>query len=83
MGGLSRRGDPYVRTLLASGARSVLASPHPPQWATQMLMRRPFNVVVIALANKLARTAWALVAHQRSYNAQWHSTPPEQLASPA
>jgi transposase len=41
MGGISKRGDPYVRTLLASGARAVLASPHPPQWATQLLARRP------------------------------------------
>jgi transposase len=79
IGGLSKRGDPYVRTLLASGARSVLSSPHPPQWASQLLARRPFNVAVMALANKLARTAWALVAHGRGYDKQWHSTAPIQV----
>lgn len=78
MAGMSKRGDPYVRTLLASGARSVLAGSHPPPWATQMLTRRPFNVVVIALANKLARTAWALVAHGRSFDSNWQSKPPSQ-----
>lgn len=83
MGGVSKRGDPYVRTLLASGARSVLISPHPPQWATQLLARRPFNVVVMALANKLARTAWALVAHGRGYDKQWHSTVPIQVLASA
>lgn len=82
IGSISKRGDPYVRTLLASGARSVLISPNAPQWATHMLTRRPFNVVVIALANKLARTAWALVAHGRKYENQWKSVPPA-LAAPA
>ena len=83
MGGLSKRGDPYVRTLLASGARAVLISPHPPQWASQLLARRPFNVVVMALAHKLARTAWALVAHGRSYDKQWQSSPPGQALAAA
>lgn len=78
MGGISKRGDPYVRTLLASGARAVLASPHPPQWATQLLARRPVNVVVMAMANKMARTAWALVAHGRGFDKQWQSVPPLQ-----
>ena len=83
MGGLSKRGDPYVRTLLASGARSVLISPSRPQWASQLLARRPFNVVVMALAHKLARTAWALVAHGRSYDKQWQSNPPGQALAAA
>lgn len=83
MGGISKRGDPYVRTLLASGARAVLSSPHPPPWASQLLARRPFNVVVMALANKMARTAWALVAHGRSYDKQWQSSPPGQVLTAA
>lgn len=81
MGGISKRGDPYLRTLLASGARAVLSSAHPPPWASQMLAHRPFNVVVMALANKMARTAWALVAHGRSYDKQWQSTPPGQTVA--
>ncbi|ONX86447.1 hypothetical protein A8F19_19715 [Burkholderia cenocepacia] len=35
--------------------------------AVQLSMRRPLNVVVVALANKIARTIWALLAHGRSY----------------
>ncbi|WP_156438111.1 hypothetical protein [Burkholderia mayonis] len=33
----------------------------------RLLARRPFNVVVVALANKIARTIWALLAHDRTY----------------
>lgn len=73
IGGINKRGDPYLRTLLVSGARSLLNSPSAPQWAREMLLRRPANVVVVALANKLARTAWALVAHNRSFDRQWCS----------
>jgi transposase len=76
MGGINKRGDPYLRTLLVSGARSLLNSPSAPQWAREMLLRRPDNVVVVALANKLARTAWALVAHQRGFDRQWCSVRP-------
>lgn len=68
IGKLSKRGDPYVRTLLIHGARSVIThGRHHVGWVQQMLQRRPFNVVVVALANKMARTAWALVAHGRDY----------------
>jgi transposase len=84
MGGLSKRGDPYLRSLLINGARSVISKPHPPAWAAQLLQRRPFNVVVVALANKLARTAWALIAHARSFDGQWKSTPtPSRSLQPA
>jgi transposase len=71
IGGISKRGDPYIRTLLVNGARSLLNSPSAPDWARQMLLRRPANVVVLALANKLARTAWALVAHDRTFDRRW------------
>lgn len=76
MGGINKRGDPYLRTLLVSGARSLLNSPSAPPWALEMLCRRPANVVVVALANKLARTAWALVAHNRGFDRQWRSLRP-------
>jgi transposase len=70
IGHLSKRGDPYIRTLLMHGARSVIfhAKERSP-WLEQMLARRPLNVVVAALANKMARTAWASVAHDRDYQA--------------
>ena len=38
-------------------------------WVTQLLARRPFKVVAVALANKMARTAWALLAHGGTYRA--------------
>lgn len=75
MGGISKRGDTYLRTLLINGARSLVRREHPEPWIAQLLARRPFNVVVVAVAHKLARTAWAIVAHAREYDARWRSTP--------
>lgn len=70
VGRLSRRGDPYLRTLLIHGARSVIShGKHRSPWLEGLLARRPKNVVAVALANKMARTAWALVAHRRDYQA--------------
>jgi transposase len=70
-GAISKRGDPYVRTLLIHGARSVIAHRRRAKrlspWLSGLLQRRPLNVAVVALANKMARTAWALAAHGRAY----------------
>ncbi|HEY1534297.1 MAG TPA: hypothetical protein VGL55_03950 [Steroidobacteraceae bacterium] len=41
-------------------------------WLTELLKRRPFNVVVAALANKLARTIWAVLAHGKPYQPHLH-----------
>jgi transposase len=66
--GISKRGDTYLRTLLIHGARAVLThSKAPPEWVTNLAQRRPKNVTVVALANKMARTIWALCAHEREY----------------
>jgi transposase len=70
--GMSKRGDSYLRTLLIHGARSVLhqVERHPERadpWLKALLARRPKNVVAVALANKNARIAWALLAHDRDY----------------
>lgn len=66
--GISKRGDTYLRTLLIHGARSVLThAKEPAPWITQLCQRRPLNVAVVALANKMARTIWALLAHERAY----------------
>lgn len=77
LGHISKRGDPYLRKLLVHGARVVLtcSKKHPP-WADQLLIRRPTNVVVVALANKMARTAWALLAHGRKYDPGYVSAKP-------
>ncbi len=76
--GMSKRGDSYLRTLLIHGARSVVqqVARHPERadpWLKRLLARRPKNVVAVALANKNARIAWALLAHGRDY--QPHYTP--------
>jgi transposase len=66
--GISKRGDVYLRTLLIHGARSVLTrGKQPSPQLQQLLARRPFNVAVVALANRMARTIWALIAHARTY----------------
>lgn len=72
--GISKRGDTYLRTLLIHGARSVLIhSKNPPLWLQELKQRRPMNVVVVALANKMARMIWAMMAHGRTYDAKWVS----------
>jgi len=65
--GISKRGDVYLRTLLIHGARAVLSHKKREPWLDQLLSRRPFNAVAVALANKMARTIWALLAHDRTY----------------
>lgn len=74
--GISKRGDKYLRTLLIHGARAVLThSKSPPEWLTELLKRRPKNVAVVAMANKMARTIWALTAHERAYQSGYVSRP--------
>ena len=75
--GISKRGDTYLRTLLIHGARSVLAhAKQPGEWVGELGKRRPSNVVVVALANKMARTIWAILAHERTYQGDWLSIKP-------
>lgn len=69
--GISKRGDTYLRTLLIHGARAVIrVAEHKPQanaWLRKLLTRRNKNVATVALANKNARTIWALLANDREY----------------
>ncbi len=76
--GISKRGDTYTRTLLIHGARSVLqhaakkADPDPLlRWALRVQERRGKNIAAVALANKLARIAWAMLANGRHYDPHW------------
>jgi transposase len=73
LGPISKQGDRYLRRILIVGAHSVLRrakeNPLKYPWLTQLLARRPFKVVAVALANKMARTAWALLAHGGTYRA--------------
>lgn len=67
--GISKRGDTYLRTLLIHGARTVLThTKEPGKWLQEIGKRRPPNVVTVALANKMARTIWAMLAHSREYD---------------
>jgi transposase len=76
--GISKRGDMYLRTLLIHGARSVLRhlKRHPDRadgWLARVAARRNPNIAAVALANKNARTVWALLAHGRDYQAEYRS----------
>ena len=75
-GRISKRGDVYLRTLLIHGARSVIRQfeRKPDQaegWLKELLARRHKNVAAVALAAKNARIAWALLAHERSYQGDY------------
>ena len=68
LGSISKRGDPYLRTLLIHGARSVLYhSKTPTPWLKAIQERRPANVAAVAVASKMARTAWAILARGQAY----------------
>jgi len=72
-GPISKQGDRYLRRILVVGACAVLKQarqqPEKYPWLTQLLARRPFKVVAVALANKMARVAWALLAKGGTYRA--------------
>jgi transposase len=71
--GIDKKGDTYARTLLIHGARSVLMrvdkkTDNRSVWLKKLLIRKNKNVAAVALANKIARTAWALVHEDTEYN---------------
>jgi transposase len=77
LGGISKRGDPYLRTLLIHGARSVLFNAkEPTTWQKEMKARRPANVAAVALASKMARTVWAILARGQAYQRNFVSVKP-------
>jgi len=70
--GIHKRGNPYVRRLLIHGARSLLTHLHRKDhelgpWMTQLEQRAHKNVVTVAVANKLARIAWAVLSRGDVY----------------
>ena len=73
LGSISKQGDRYLRRLFVLGAISIVriarARPDKYPWLMQLLARRPFKVVAVALANKMARTAWAVLARGETYRA--------------
>jgi transposase len=72
LGNISKRGDRYLRSLFTTGALAVIryakihGTRHRP-WLTALLARRPTKVAAIALANKIARMAWAVMAKGERY----------------
>ena len=72
LGSISKRGDRYLRSLFVAGALAVIryAKIHGTKqrpWLTALLARRPTKVAAIALANKIARMAWAMMAKGERY----------------
>jgi transposase len=72
LGHISKQGDRYLRSLFVAGALAVIryakihGTKHRP-WLTALLARRPTKIAAIALANKLARMAWAMMAKGERY----------------
>ena len=93
--GISKHGDAYLRTLLIHGARSVVSSikrrlsagqdprsfSSTQRWVAELMARRNANVASVALANKNARTAWALLAHGRPFDPEHISVSPRMRAA--
>ena len=77
LGPISKQGDRTLRRLLVLGAAAMLkqARAHPDKhpWLTRLLARRPAKVAMIALANKMARIAWAVLAKGGTYRAPAHA----------
>ena len=73
LGGISKQGDSYIRRLLVTGATAVIRFARQDNasksWAAEPLRRKPARVVSVALANKTARIAWAILARKQSYTA--------------
>lgn len=72
--GISKRGDRYLRSLLIHGARSVVIQAVNKEdalsrWINKIRATRGFNKAVVALANKLARIGWAILANNTVYQA--------------
>jgi transposase len=72
LGNITKQGDRYLRSLFCAGALAVIryakinGTKHRP-WLAKLLERRPTKVAAIALANKIARMAWAIMAKNERY----------------
>jgi transposase len=70
--GISKRGDPYLRSLLIHGARSIIRTARNKddrlsQWVVRLVARSHPNVAVVAMANKTTRMAWAMLKNGTDY----------------
>lgn len=72
LSGITKRGDSYTRSLVVHGARAVVRNAHKKQdplncWITRLVTTRGYNKATVALANKLIRMAWVIVARGETY----------------
>ena len=78
LGSISKQGDRYLRRLFVLGAISIVRTartrPEKYPWLIELLARRPAKVVAVALANKMARVAWAVLARGETYRAPIRSS---------
>lgn len=79
LGRISKRGDPYLRHLLVLGAMALMStrrkSPHAMvKWAANIAQRKSYRLALVALANKLARIAWAVLVKGHAYQANLGTT---------
>ena len=78
LGSISKAGDPYLRTLLIGGARSMILAAHRTkrphrlqEWALEVEKRRGRNRAAVAVANKLARILWAVATRGEPFKARF------------
>lgn len=72
LGSISKRGDRYLRKLLVGGAQSVLLSRRAKTdpWLIRLTAEKARKVAAVALANKMARIAWAMIARGETYRSE-------------
>ena len=81
LGGITKRGDTYLRTLLIQGAKSAVMTAHRRQdkistWAVALRERSGWQKTVVALANKNARILWAVMTRGDAFDANHQSVKP-------
>lgn len=86
LGGITKRGDEYLRTLLVQGAKSAVMTAHKrsdriSQWLVQLTARVGWQKAVVALANKNARILWAVLAKGRRFDPNHASAKPQGPAT--